>query len=101
MTPGDVVADRFVIRELAGSGGMGTCTAPTIARSAETIALKLLQRLHSTNTRASCVRRASSSSYRIRASSDTSRTVVRLRRAYLVMEWLPGTNLSVRLREGR
>ncbi len=101
MTPGDVVADRFVIRELAGSGGMGSVYRAHDRELGSDVALKLLHQA-SQHDHARFVREA-----RILQRLSHPRIVRHFAHGlcgsgvpYLVMEWLPGTNLSVRLREG-
>src|SRR5688500_9330396 len=101
MTPGDVVADRFVIRELAGSGGMGSVYSAYDRSLGSDIALKLLHQA-SQHDHARFVREA-----RILQQLSHPRIVRHFAHGlygsgvpYLVMEWLPGTNLSVRLRDG-
>ncbi|MGK3998165.1 protein kinase domain-containing protein [Sorangium sp. So ce1024] len=42
MKPGDIVADRFLIERLAGSGGMGSVYRALDRRTGETAALKVM-----------------------------------------------------------
>ncbi|HMJ14036.1 MAG TPA: protein kinase [Polyangiaceae bacterium] len=101
MRPGDVVADRFVVRELAGSGGMGSVYRAHDRELGADVALKILHQT-SLHDHARFVREA-----HILQQLSHPRIVRHFAHGlcdsgmpYLVMEWLPGTNLSLRLREG-
>lgn len=93
-----VVADRFVIRELAGRGGLGDVFRATDRRDGSSVAVKVLR-----TKRAARLERESEVIARI-----THPHVVRYvahgttddGHPFLAMEWLPGIDLEERLRHG-
>src|SRR6185436_11515450 len=98
MRRGDLIAGRFEIERLAGSGGMGEVYRAQDLHSGEIVALKLL--VGTEHTRFDREARV--------LSQLTHDAIVRYvahgetpgGERYLVMEWLEGEDLSVRLRRG-
>jgi eukaryotic-like serine/threonine-protein kinase len=100
MQPGDTVADRFELLELAGEGGMGLVFRARDRQSDTDVALKVLRESESSRQLASRFLREA------RVLSELSHPgVVRhvahgvdsRGRYYLAMEWLKGEDLSARL----
>ena len=104
MSPGTVVAQRFVIEMLAGFGGMGTVYRAFDLQTDRPVALKLLH--HSGETQRDLERFAREAqllselhhpgivSYIAHGQSQEGIP-------YLAMEWLQGEDLSARLQRGR
>jgi eukaryotic-like serine/threonine-protein kinase len=101
MQPGDVVADRFEILASAGAGGMGVVYKAHDRTTGDTVALKVLQPLH-TGSDVRFVREA------VALSAMKHPGIVRHvthgttsdGRPYLAMEWLEGEDLAQRLTRG-
>lgn len=98
MNPGDVIANRFVIERLAGTGGMGAVYRARDRTSGAPVALKLLPAGHSRDA-ARFVREALTLSelnhpgiVRYIAHGVTAKDDL-----YLAMEWLDGEDLLGRL----
>src|SRR5688500_6783557 len=102
MQPGDLVAERFQIEELAGGGGMGQIFSAREVRSGERLALKVLLtsdvREAERFLREALVLAGLSHPGIVRyvAHGQTSTG-----EPYLAMEWLDGEDLRQRLRRGR
>jgi eukaryotic-like serine/threonine-protein kinase len=102
MQSGDIVADRFVIEHLAGSGGMGAVYRAFDRTSQMPVAIKVL-RAHADNDVGRFLRET-----RILRDIDDRRVVRYVAHGalpsgepYLAMEWLEGEDLAVRLARGR
>jgi tetratricopeptide (TPR) repeat protein len=102
MTPGERVADRFVIERKAGSGGTGTVFRALDTLTGETVAVKVLHEGRS--------QRAARFVAEARILSELKHPgIVRYvthgttsdRDPYLAMEWLEGEDLSTRLARER
>lgn len=98
MNPGDVIANRFVIERLAGTGGMGAVYRARDRTSGAPVALKLLPAGHSRDA-ARFIREALTLSelnhpgiVRYVAHGVTAKDEL-----YLAMEWLDGEDLLGRL----
>ena len=103
LTPGTVIAERFVIEELAGSGGMSSVYRAYDRRTEQYVAVKILQLRTQLPQEAARFMRESQllselSHPDIVRYIDHGQTESGL--PYLVMEWLQGEDLSVRLRRG-
>lgn len=104
MSPGAVVAQRFVIEELAGAGGMGTVFRAHDLQSGRKIALKLLygrsvqqrdlERFGREAQLLSELHHPGIVSYVAHGQAQGGIP-------YLAMQWLEGEDLSVRLERGR
>lgn len=102
MHSGDVLADRFVIEHLAGSGGMGEVFRAWDPQSNQPVAVKVL-RGDALSDLARFEREV-----RILSEIDDPRVVRHIAHGtsvagdpYLVMEWLEGEDLAKRLARGR
>ena len=101
---GSVIADRFVIEKVAGSGGMGTVYHAVDRNTGQPVALKLLHREVSATRSAERFAReaellAQLSHPNIVAYVAHGETAEGLR--YLAMQWLAGQDLAQRLAGGR
>lgn len=103
LEPGTLVANRFELIQIAGSGGMGTVYRAQDRYSGETVALKLLdayarhrddvERFTREATLLSSLRHPGIVAYVAHGQSVDGQ-------CYLAMEWLAGQDLSQRLRQG-
>jgi len=101
MNPGDVVADRFEVMELAGRGGMGEVYRAVDRSTGATIALKLLH-ADQAEVRARFLREAKLLS-EIRHPAVVAHVAhgqLPNGEIYLAMEWLAGEDLYARLGRG-
>ncbi len=98
LSPGDVLADRFVIERLAGSGGMGTIHRGKDLFTREAVAIKVMasERLGDANRFAQeaavLAELSHPSIVRYIAHGTTPRAA-----PFLAMEWLDGEDLAERL----
>src|SRR5262245_60048823 len=102
MHPGDLIADRFLLEKLAGSGGMGEVYRALDRQTGQPVAVKLLSGKRGDDA-ARFVREA-----RLLADLHHPHIVRHVAHGtlpsgepYLVMQWLDGEDLSVRLARGR
>ncbi len=103
LAPGTVIADRFVVEELAGSGGMSSVYRTYDRRTDQNVAVKILQLRTQLPQEVARFLRESQllselSHPAIVRYVDHGQTESGL--PYLAMEWLPGEELSVRLKRG-
>lgn len=102
MHPGDRIADRFVVKRLAGSGGMGKVYEGRDELSGQLVAIKVLSGHHGDDAQR-FTREA-----QILSDLDHPRIVKHIQHGelpsgehYLAMEWLVGDDLSARLSRGK
>lgn len=99
--PGDVIADRFVVESLAGTGGMGEVYRARDQQTGETVAVKLLgdaaqasaERFAREGKVLADLRHPAIVRYIAHGSSE--------RGPFLAMQWLEGEDLAERLARGR
>jgi serine/threonine protein kinase/tetratricopeptide (TPR) repeat protein len=102
MQPGDVVADRFAIEAIAGSGGMGTVYRANDLVAGQQVALKVL----GTKGHRDAARFAREAALLAELVHPgivryIAHGVTPEHEPYLVMEWLEGETLHTRLQRGR
>jgi FixJ family two-component response regulator len=101
MHRGDVLANRFVIENLAGAGGMGEVYRGLDQQTGQTVAVKILR-----GDEASDIARFEREARLLQAIDDPhvvrhiTHGTVQSGDPYLVMEWLEGEDLSRRLARG-
>jgi serine/threonine protein kinase len=102
MKPGDVVADRFQVEVLAGSGGMGDVYRARDLGSGAAVALKILHG-DEVHEHARFAREAEvlAGLHHPAVVAYIARGVTAAGEAYLAMEWLDGESLADRLKRGR
>lgn len=101
--PGSIVADRFELQRIAGSGGMGTVYQALDLFSGETVALKVLNQTGGRSLEARRFVREGHILARLHHPGivsyvDSGQLLDGT--SYLVMEWLVGEDLSQRLERG-
>src|SRR5689334_17256876 len=104
LNPGTLIGGRFVIEEVAGSGGMGTVYRGHEVQSDAPVALKVLHAEVGASAEAERFDREVQILAELRHPgivSYVAHGVTDGGQPYLVMEWLAGEDLSQRLRRGR
>src|SRR5262245_16009424 len=101
MHPGDLFAQRFVLEELAGEGGMGTVWRARDQSSGELVAVKVLSRAFWGEARLMREARVLSEISHPAIVRYVDHGMTQQGRAYLAMEWLAGEDLAARLLRGR
>ncbi|AUX21597.1 protein kinase [Sorangium cellulosum] len=101
MRAGDVVGGRFVLVELAGSGGMGEVFRAQDRVTGDTVALKVVLGGHGLETRFEREAQLLSELSHPGIVRYVAHGRTPSGRSYLAMEWLEGEDLSRRLQRGR
>src|SRR5262245_40199020 len=102
MRPGEVVAGRFHIESIAGTGGMGTVYRARDVLAETTVALKTLSAMGERDA-ARFAREAALLAELTHPGivRFVAHGITKAHEPYIVMEWLDGETLHDRLRRGR
>ena len=93
LVPGDVVADQFVVEQVAGSGGMGTVYRTRNRMTGELVALKLMARPRKDDPRFAQEARVLSELMHPAIVRYVAHGVTPRGQPFLAMEWLHGEDL--------
>lgn len=101
MRAGETIADRFVLEEAIGAGGMGIVFRAFDRATGRRVALKVLRRLEpGTDARFAREAEVLESLFHPAIVGFVARGTTAMGEPYLAMQWLEGETLSSRLRRG-